>query len=151
MTKPTLGLVQPVKTQNQPAYPCSLRVLADCMCFLQSPSYPKKDEREPLVCWVDIQADQSLCWSHRSYCRFCHALVHIFLFLHENNTSFNARKCTFEHVYPAISLHISIVNHTKQMILFVLRFYGPVNPMGSCRVRSVYLTCLLGRLSPLSG
>ena len=35
--------------------------------------------------------------------------------------------------------------------LFVLRFYGPVNPMGSCRARSVYLTtCLLGRLSPLS-
>ena len=26
--------------------------------------------------------------------------------------------------------------------LFVLRFYGPVNPMGSCRARSVYLTTL---------
>ena len=36
--------------------------------------------------------------------------------------------------------------------LFMLRFYGPVNPMGSCRARSVYLTTrLLGRLSPLSG
>ena len=36
--------------------------------------------------------------------------------------------------------------------LFVLRFYGPVNPMGSCRARSVYLTTrVLGRLSPLSG
>ena len=36
--------------------------------------------------------------------------------------------------------------------LFVLRFYGPVNPMGSCGARSVYLTTrLLGRLSPLSG
>ena len=35
--------------------------------------------------------------------------------------------------------------------LFVLRFYGPVNPMGSCWAWSVYLTtCLLGRLSPLS-
>ena len=34
----------------------------------------------------------------------------------------------------------------------VLRFYGPVNPMGSCRARSVYLTTrLLGMLSPLSG
>ena len=32
------------------------------------------------------------------------------------------------------------------MNLFVLRFYGPVNPMGSCRARSVYLTTrLLGR------
>ena len=37
-------------------------------------------------------------------------------------------------------------------VLFVLRFYGPVNPMGSCRALSVYLTTrLLGRLSPLSG
>ena len=36
--------------------------------------------------------------------------------------------------------------------LFVLRFYGPISPMGSCRARSVYLTTrLLGRLSPLSG
>ena len=36
--------------------------------------------------------------------------------------------------------------------LFVLRFYGPINPVGSCRARSVYLTIrLLGRLSPLSG
>ena len=40
----------------------------------------------------------------------------------------------------------------KFLFVFVLRFYGPVNPMGSCRARSVYLTTrLLGRLSPLSG
>ena len=36
--------------------------------------------------------------------------------------------------------------------LFVLRFYGPVNPVGSCRAQSVYLTTrLLDRLSQLSG
>ena len=36
--------------------------------------------------------------------------------------------------------------------LFLLRFYGPVSPMGSWRARSVYLTTrLLGRPSPLSG
>ena len=40
----------------------------------------------------------------------------------------------------------------RDCFLFVLRFYGPVIPMGSCRARSVYLTTrLLGRLSPLSG
>ena len=40
----------------------------------------------------------------------------------------------------------------ERFFLFVLRFYGPVNPMGSYRARSVYLaTRLLGRLSPLSG
>ena len=42
--------------------------------------------------------------------------------------------------------------HRRTVCLFVLRFYGPVNPMGSCRARSVYLiTRLLGRLSSLSG
>ena len=40
----------------------------------------------------------------------------------------------------------------QTVCLFVLRFYGPVNPMGSCWARSVYLTTrLLGRLSPVSG
>ena len=44
------------------------------------------------------------------------------------------------------------VNSLILLFLFVLRFYGPVNPMGSCRARSVYLsTRLLGRVSPLSG
>ena len=39
----------------------------------------------------------------------------------------------------------------KNVWLFVLRFYVPVNPMGWCRARSIYLTTLLlGRLSPLS-
>ena len=47
---------------------------------------------------------------------------------------------------------LNIQFHNEIRILFVLRFYGPVNPMGSCRARSVYLTTrLLGRLSPLSG
>ena len=47
--------------------------------------------------------------------------------------------------------HVFIMSHFL-VNLFVLRFYGPVNPVGSCRARSVYLTTrLLGRLSPLSG
>ena len=36
--------------------------------------------------------------------------------------------------------------------LFVLRFYSPVNLMGSCIEQLVYLTTrLLGKLSPLNG
>ena len=51
-----------------------------------------------------------------------------------------------------IYVKVSILINYKTNCLFVLRFYGPVNPMGSCRARSVYLTTrLLGRLSPLSG
>ena len=50
------------------------------------------------------------------------------------------------------SAHIGSVFPAIYFTLFVLRFYGPVNPVGSCRARSVYLTTrLLGRLSPLSG
>ena len=46
----------------------------------------------------------------------------------------------------------SIGSDRSEQIVFVLRFYSPVNPMGSCRVRSNYLaTLLLGRLSQLSG
>ena len=41
--------------------------------------------------------------------------------------------------------------YEQESILFVLRFYGPVNLLGSCRARPVYLTAhLLGRLGPLS-
>ena len=61
-TKPKISLVRLIK------------VFADRMCLLQLPGHPKRDEREPLPYWVDVQADLSLCWLHRSYCRFCHAL-----------------------------------------------------------------------------
>ena len=56
------------------------------------------------------------------------------------------------HCSPLILFHITL-NGVKpgHMLLFVLRFYGPVNQMGSCRARSVYLSIrLLGRLSSLS-
>ena len=47
---------------------------------------------------------------------------------------------------------VSDLHAANARFLFVLRFYGPGNPMGSCRARSVYLTTrLLGRLSPLIG
>ena len=54
--------------------------------------------------------------------------------------------------YPLLSVAVSGCGKELNAHLFVLRFYGPVNPMGSCRARSVYPTTrLLGRLSPLSG
>ena len=49
-------------------------------------------------------------------------------------------------LFPVTCSHCFYVN------LFVLRFHGPVNQMGSCRARSVYITTLiLGRLCPLRG
>ena len=66
---------------------------------------------------------------------------------------------------PADVISQEMIDHVERLVLnnrrikvaelasdFVLRFYGPVNPVGSCRARSVYLTThLLGRLSPLCG
>ena len=63
---------------DQPAHSHSLiRVFADRICLLQPPGYPKRDKREPLPYWVDVQADLSVWWSHRDCCRFCHALAQI--------------------------------------------------------------------------
>ena len=61
---------------DQPAHARSLiRVFADRVCLLQIPGYPKRDKQEALSYWVNVQVDRSLCWSHRSYCRFCRALA----------------------------------------------------------------------------
>ena len=65
--------------------------------------------------------------------------------VHKNYTLWTCQK-----VYEALTFLLD--NIYIRFGLFVLRFYGPVNPMGSCRARSVYQTTrLLGRLSPLSG
>ena len=48
---------------DQPAHPRSLiRVSADRMSLLQPQGYPRRDKREPLPYWVDVQADLNLCW-----------------------------------------------------------------------------------------
>ena len=61
----------------------------------------------------------------------------------------NVRDFTILYIFTGIKI-CGFINRPEYM--FVLRFYGPVNPMGSCRARSVYLTTrLLDRLSPLSG
>ena len=61
-----------------PAHPCSLiRVFADRMYLLQLPGYSKRNKRVPLSYLVAVQADLSLCWSHRSYCRICRVLAHL--------------------------------------------------------------------------
>ena len=66
------------KDSYYPAHLCSLiRAFANHMCLLQPSDYPKTDKQEPLPYWVDEQAYPSLCWLHRSYCRFCCVLAHM--------------------------------------------------------------------------
>ena len=72
MTKPTIRLVQPAKTEiSQHILRSLIRVFADRICLLQPLGNPKKDKGEFLPFWVDIQADLGICWSHRSHCRYC--------------------------------------------------------------------------------
>ena len=34
------------------------------MCFLQPPNYPKRDKKEPLLYWMDVQADLTSTVAH---------------------------------------------------------------------------------------
>ena len=53
---------------------------------------------------------------------------------------------------PVEALLMSTYNICFVCLFVLLRFYSPVNLMGSCLAQSVYLTTLLlDRLSPLSG
>ena len=68
--------------------------------------------------------------------------------LSKNQMQFSVPSEVKKLLFPILCMYFYILD----TFLFVLRFYGPVNPMGSCRARSVYLnTRLLGKLSPLNG
>ena len=72
-TKPTIRPVRPAKTQIIHAVWSESSLIA---CLLLPPGYPKRDKRESLPHGMDVQADLSLCWLNRSYCRFCRAPAH---------------------------------------------------------------------------
>ena len=111
------------------------------MCLLQPPGYPKRDKREPLLYWVDVQADPSLCRSHRSYCRFCCALAQIlsgYLLLFGVMNGICERlscimsKCSF---WPVLSEEINVSTFSSlqsdQRLCFTLNNQGSV--VSSCR------------------
>ena len=78
MTKPYNKTCVTSKDSDQPAYLCSLiKVSADHMCLSQTLGYRKRDKQKALLYWEDVHADLSLCWSHRSYCRFCGSLAYM--------------------------------------------------------------------------
>ena len=53
------------------------------MCLLSLRAIQRGSKRKHILYKVDVQADLSLCWSHRSYCRFCRALPQILIHLRE--------------------------------------------------------------------
>ena len=77
-----LDTIRPVWPAKNQISVCSRTVWSESLlitCLQQPPGYPKKNKWEHFPKWVDVQADLNLCWSHRSYCRFYHALAHITL------------------------------------------------------------------------
>ena len=52
-------------------------MFAGRVSLLLHSSYPKRNKREALPYWEDIDADMSLCLSRRSYCRVGRALAQI--------------------------------------------------------------------------
>ena len=76
---------------DQTAHPRSLiRVFADHKCLLQPPCCPKRDKmRTFAITGGGYTGWLSLCWSHRSYCRFCHALAQTVAKLQWNKVGFH--------------------------------------------------------------
>ena len=63
---------------DQPVHMYSLlRIFALRMSLPQPLCYPKRDELEPFLYCLDVQAGLSLCWSHKSYCSFFPALTQL--------------------------------------------------------------------------
>ena len=60
MTKPTIRLVRPAKSQISLHIHTVWWVFADRICLLQHPGYLNRDKQEHLPYWMDIQADLSL-------------------------------------------------------------------------------------------
>ena len=81
MTKPRTSCVRPGKTQISLCICAIWSVFTDGMCLVEPPGYLKRVKREPLPYWVDVQADLSLCWSYRSFCRFCCVLAQLYMYI----------------------------------------------------------------------
>ena len=68
----------PSEHSDKPGHPPSLiRVFAVRMKKVWVPRYPLSAQRRLWSDWAEAQADLSLRWAHKPFCRFCHALAHL--------------------------------------------------------------------------
>ena len=112
-----------------------------------------------MLCYAMLWCYAMLCYAMLCYAMLCYAMLcYAMLYSVCVVATCPAFDSWFANAKRANSNNYFLVFETTNdwctflACKFVLRFYGPVNSMGSCRARSVYLTTrLLGRLSPLSG
>ena len=123
-------------------------------------NWKRKKKKRSLSCYRTPYLDRTLWFSIRKTSTCSHSLARNWQlpFLDQQKGENDYRK------YIMINLHEKMlpnpmgikpatiwspVRHASER-LFVIMFYCPVNPMGSCQAWSVYLTTFsLGRLSPL--
>ena len=69
----------PIEDSDQPGHPpCLIRVFAVHMKKVGVLSYPFCVQQRLWSDWADAQADLSLHWAYMPFCRFCHALAHLY-------------------------------------------------------------------------
>ena len=145
-TAQTISLLINDGSTDLPGSPLNMLLFSDCsykvrITWFVLPSYKVRVSAILNVYFEDkglYTVDRSCVVLYMSYTWVTNVLHAIFVWLVKETS---LRKCWSY-----------LVINFGGFCLFVLRFYGPVNPMGSRRARSVYLTTrLLGRLSPLSG
>ena len=115
----------PSEVSDQPAQQCSLiRVSADCMCILRPLGYLKRDKLELLPHWIDVQADLSLRWSHRSYW-LCRALAEFYLQLVPTSTNhFPKTSCRVNNIYLFQPLNSCVrININTDFLRRLIRVY----------------------------
>ena len=75
--KTNLMTCAPNEDSNQPGHPPSLiRVFAVRSVGSQGSKVSSVGQRRLWLDWAYDQADLNLCWAHRWFCWFCHAVVH---------------------------------------------------------------------------
>ena len=122
-----------------------LRVLADHVPpFASRISGPKNTPY-----WADVQADQSLCWSLRSYCRFCHVLVQILCGYHDSQLSLSRIQSSLKYLKISVPRHIRFAklrknksnNHISCNLTLEVRYIE--------NIVEERRNCSLGAISPL--
>ena len=74
----------------------TLRIFLVCMCFLQPPNYPNRDKKEPLLYWMDVQADLTSTVAHFVEGSLCNQEIADLILGPSHNKDFrNDTSCSF--------------------------------------------------------
>ena len=138
------SVCRPSEDSDQTAHSRSLiRVFAGHSVGSQGSKVSSGEQQRIWSDYANVRADLSLCLVHLHFCRLCCAPTRIYAL---KDWSLEVTiSCTANYKIARLIVKPVMQSHDCMFVcfcffFFVLRFYGPVNPMGSCRARSVYHT-----------